>query len=249
MPYIPTNEPIIDPFFGGGGIGFAHAQRGQKLYASDLDQDLVHFYSCVLNDAQAVYDALWRVAPPPITRDRFYQLQEQLKNNVYCGNDKAAAYFSYNRASYSGKGGWSSYAGFPLDQDSKGHFTYRILDSLRSFSVPNMEIKHADWQDALNAQPDIFAYIDPPYYGTENYYVVGNNFDHEKLASHLHDDTRKWALSYGDCTEIRQLYDGYPIVELTWRKAMGGRAGFMKELLVLSKNHELAKSTWQKSII
>lgn len=58
-------------------------------------------------------------------------------------------------------------------------------------------------------------YLDPPYYETEKYY--SDKFmpqDHVRLKEALEKIKGKFLLSYNDCEYIRELYDGYSIVEV-----------------------------------
>lgn len=64
-------------------------------------------------------------------------------------------------------------------------------------------IKHYDREDS-------FFYCDPPYYNSE--YVYDEGFakeNHQRLHNVLVNAKGKWLLSYNDCPEIRELYDGY----------------------------------------
>ncbi len=64
-------------------------------------------------------------------------------------------------------------------------------------------IKHYDRENA-------FFYCDPPYYSSEYVYQCGFTWDdHLRLKNTLANAKGKWLVSYNDCAEIRELYDGY----------------------------------------
>ena len=65
-----------------------------------------------------------------------------------------------------------------------------------------MLIKHYDRENS-------FFYCDPPYFTSE--YMYDCDFvwdDHVRLFQTLHDIKGKFLVSYNDCKEIRELYDG-----------------------------------------
>ena len=84
-----------------------------------------------------------------------------------------------------------------IDQLSK-RLEYTVIEN-RDFEVL---IKHYDRENS-------FFYCDPPYFESEYMYdcdFVWN--DHVRLYQTLHDIKGKFLVSYNDCKEIRELYDG-----------------------------------------
>jgi len=141
----------------------------------------------------------------------------------------AAQYYIVNRTSFSGattSGGWSWKASWARLTDS-------AIKNLLEFQVKNVTVSRADFKDSISAHPDAALYLDPPYslnkekgnegvnretlYGSEGDHHKG--FDHVGLANILK-SREKWVLSYNDCEYIRELYDGYKIVEVDWAYGM-----------------------------
>ena len=92
-------------------------------------------------------------------------------------------------------------------------------DRLRSVVIENYDFQKLI---ELYDRPGSFFYCDPPYYGTEDCYV--SNFGretHERLRECLGKVKGKWLLSYNECDEIRQLYDGYNIQTAERHNNMG----------------------------
>ena len=70
-------------------------------------------------------------------------------------------------------------------------------------------IKHYDRENT-------FFYCDPPYYSSEYVYQCGFTWeDHLRLKNTLTNSKGKWLVSYNDCEEIRNLYDGYSFFDFT----------------------------------
>lgn len=141
----------------------------------------------------------------------------------------AMGYYIVNRCSFSGSttsGGWSWKA-------SWARLTETAIENLEVFKEANLTVARADFKDSIAAHPDAALYLDPPYslnkekgndgvnretlYGSEG--DLHKGFDHEGLANILK-SREKWVLSYNDCEYIRELYDGYKIVETEWTYGM-----------------------------
>ena len=83
---------------------------------------------------------------------------------------------------------------------------------------------------------DALFYLDPPYYEAEKYYPDRfNPEDHNRLRKCLEDIKGKFILSYNDCPQIRELYEGYVIltVERNHNLSLGNQ---YKEILI--KNYK-----------
>ncbi|MEK9769952.1 MAG: DNA adenine methylase [Betaproteobacteria bacterium] len=153
----------------------------------------------------------------------------------------AAQYYIVNRTSFSGattSGGWSWKASWARLTDS-------AIKNLLEFQGKKITVSRADFKDSINAHPDAALYLDPPYslnkekgnegvnretlYGTKGDHHKG--FDHVGLANILK-SREKWVLSYSDCEYIRELYDGYEIVEAEWKYGMNNSKE-SSEILIL----------------
>ena len=77
---------------------------------------------------------------------------------------------------------------------------------------------------------------DPPYFSTEDMYEVGFGWDdHVRLRDTLKNIKGKFLLSYNDCDEIRELYNGFSMFDFSRTHSMAQRyeAGKeFKELLI-----------------
>lgn len=109
------------------------------------------------------------------------------------------------RYSYSSSG--KSYACQPFSIRSLIGLVQAVSRRLENAIIENQDfevlIKHYDRLDG-------FIYCDPPYYTSEYVYECGFTWeDHIRLQKTLSETERKWLVSYNDCPEIRELYQGY----------------------------------------
>lgn len=90
-------------------------------------------------------------------------------------------------------------------------------------------------------KPDTFFYLDPPYYGCEDYYGPGifSREDFLKLRDILNGLKGKFILSINDVEEIRALFKDFEIepVDTTYTAAGANRKKPVHELLISNFRH------------
>lgn len=144
---------------------------------------------------------------------------------------RAAMFLKLLRNSYSSSG--KSYASQPFDIRKLFGLIGQLQNRLANVVIENQDfetlIRHYD-------RPDAFFYADPPYFSTEDMYAVGFGWeDHVRLRDTLKTISSRFLLSYNDCAEIRELYDGFSIFDFSRTHSMAQRyeAGKeFKELLI-----------------
>ena len=144
---------------------------------------------------------------------------------------RAAMFMKLLRYSYSSS--CKSYASQPFDIRRLFGLITELKNRMANVVVENQDfetlIKHYD-------RPDAFFYADPPYFSTEDMYAVGFNLDdHVRLRDTLKNIKGKFLLSYNDCPEIRELYNGFSLFDFSRTHSMAQRyeAGKeFKELLI-----------------
>ena len=144
---------------------------------------------------------------------------------------RAAMFMKLLRYSYSSS--CKSYASQPFDIRRLFGLITELKNRMANVVVENQDfetlIKHYD-------RPDSFFNADPPYFSTEDMYAVGFNLDdHVRLKNTLKNIKGKFLLSYNDCPEIRELYNGFSLFDFSRTHSMAQRyeAGKeFKELLI-----------------
>lgn len=144
---------------------------------------------------------------------------------------RAAMYLKLLRYSYASSG--KSFSSQPFDIRKLFHQIQQVEVRMADTVIENQDferlIKHYDCSKA-------FFYLDPPYYSTEDMYPGGfGTEDHKRLRDLLCSIEGKFLLSYNDCPEIRELYEGYKIFDFSRPHSMAQRyeAGKeFKELLI-----------------
>jgi DNA adenine methylase len=248
LPHIPEDvERLCSPFFGGGSLELAIADRGTEVRGYDKMKQLVWFWQALCADNNKLADEVNSLREQYTTRSdetvtgcakkSFHQYREDLKTESFMFSyERAAKYYAINRASFSGatfSGGWSELASYV-------RFTDSSVQRLRDFEAKNFRVDYADFEDAIGYHSKAFLYLDPPYMlkGSQNslYGVDGNlhdSFDHERLHSLL---TKRagWVMSYNDCDEIRDMYCEQEIVDTAWSYGMN-KSKESSEIIIIGK--------------
>ena len=204
--------------FGGAGWVLFHKEPSPFEVYNDFNSNLVTLFRVVREQPEKLLRQLDFCLN---SREEFEQIKVLFDRKVKMPDVvRAANFFRLIRMSYGSK--CVSFSAQPCDLE-RGFPAIRLAHSrLRDVIIENRDfeeiIRHYD-------RPDTLFYCDPPYYGTEDYYLdVGFTVaDHLRLRDALMGIQGRFLLSYNDCPEIRELYDGYQIVELTRQNNMAQR--------------------------
>lgn len=244
--FIGAPDILVSPFFGGGSIELTLAERGTKVRAYDADAFLINFWDQLLTKGfysffSHIADEDYQFGAFPWCNEYFNEFEyykELLFDSPYCDREDAAAlFFLINRASFSGlgkNGGFSREAADRVNVKSLG--ALRDMDPYQRIQQ-NIYVEWQPWQQSINNYTTGLIYADPPYVGKERLYGL-KSFDHEGLAERLH-KRNNWVLSYGDCPQVRELYAGYPMYEISANYC--GHLGANKlghELIITSKDRQ-----------
>lgn len=219
-------------------IGFCHLNSREDFISARRFFENERFDDSFLPEELRLTEVLF---PPPEAKDL-----KEIRTRITEDYDvrRAAMFLKLLRYSYSSSG--KSYASQPFDIRKLFTLIFELQDRMANVVVENQDfetlIRHYDRLDA-------FFYADPPYFSTEDMYAVGFGWDdHVRLRDTLKDINGKFLLSYNDCPEIRELYDGYSLFDFSRTHSMAQRyeAGKeFKELLI--GNYDLYERQKAKS--
>lgn len=145
---------------------------------------------------------LTKIILPELKTNEVIELYSKLKNDYDLR--RAVMFLKLLRYSYSSGG--KSFACQPFSVASLFSLIEQVSKRLENTVIENQDfevlIKHYDRENA-------FFYCDPPYYSSEYVYQCGFTWeDHLRLRNLLKKTQGKWLVSYNDCKEIREIYDG-----------------------------------------
>lgn len=223
-PLIPEFSEFREPFIGGASMFiFLKQQFPDRYYwINDLNNDLYHLWDSLKNDTESLIKEIQNIKD--ITSDGKSLFKKLISETPSYGLEKAIRFFVLNRISFSGtvdSGGYSQSA-------FNGRFTQSSIDRLKSTAtlLIDTKITNFDYESVINHDGDnVFLFLDPPYlsatksklYGKKG--VLHTNFDHNRFANIMQNNSHKWMITYDDCPEIRKLFSFANIVN--WQMQYG----------------------------
>ena len=240
LPLVPEGvDEMCSPFFGGGSLELACANKGIVVHGYDLFMPVVYFWQAMLKDPEFLAETV-KVYHPFDSKERFKYFQDTLSKACDEGEQfsfrLAAIFFILNRCSFSGatlSGGMSAEA-------AEKRFTLSSIERVRGFAVKNFRVQIADFKDSIPRHPEAFLYCDPPYLlKKERANLYGDRGDAHRGFDHagLHQLLTKrsnWMLSYNNCPEVLELYKDYDIRYPDWRYGMS-KDKDSKEVLIIAR--------------
>ncbi len=196
----------IEVFGGAGWVLFASDKHAPMEVFNDANGELINLYRIVKYHPEALQKELeWLL----MSREQFF---DELNRNTRGMTDiqRAARFFCLIKESF---GTARRTFGVSSRDISKA------VDYLKEVSgrLNKVVIENHDFEQLIKTydRPEALFYLDPPYYEAEKYYPDRfNPEDHNRLRECLGSIKGKFILSYNDCQQIRDLYEGYTIVEV-----------------------------------
>lgn len=262
-------ERFVDVFGGSGSVLLGKPQIDNFEVYNDFDRNLVNLFHCMKERTMATirelgfcnlnsredFNAtrsffnynksftddylkeelkLTEILFPPLEAQELQEVRTKITMDYDVR--RAAMFLKLLRYSYSS--GCKSFASQPFDIRRLFELIMQLESRMANVVVENQDfetlIKHYD-------RTDTFFYLDPPYFSTESMYAVGFNWDdHVRLKDTLSKIKGKFLLSYNDCSEIRDLYQGFNMFDFSRTHSMAQRYDAGKEFKeLLIANYDL----------
>lgn len=211
---MPSHIQYVEVF--GGAASVLYQKEKSKLeIINDINGDLINLHRIISTRPISLKNELNNML---LSREIF----NNIKNKVWepRNNIQKAAWFYYlitNSFSSNCKNFAMCKLG-PRDQIKTRNlykdfsiYAQRLKGVIIENSTYEKLIKNYDSKETL-------FYLDPPYLGTEKYYIMYKEFnlaEHKKLANILRQLKGKFILSYNDCMPIKELYKGFNFKEIS----------------------------------
>ena len=254
---------LIDVFGGSGSVLLGNPNPPAFEVYNDFDRNLVNLFHCMKERTMATireigfcnlnsredFNAirsffaceeytdeylseelrLTELTFPPLEAKELQELRTRITNDYDVR--RAAMFLKLLRYSYSS--GCKSFASQPFDIRR----LFGLMKALES-RMANVIVENQDFETLIlhYDRPNSFFYADPPYFSSEDMYALDFGWDdHLRLRDTLARIKGRFLLSYNDCAEIRELYDGFSVMDFSRIHSMAQRyeAGKeYKELLI-----------------
>lgn len=214
---IPTHRHYIEPFTGAGWV-FFRKRPSQFETLNDINGDLIAFYRVLQHHLEEFYRQFkWLLA----SREFFTDFKAQTAAGGLTDIQRAARFYYLQRQSFGGKVTGRSFGAGPFQAPRIN--LLRIEEELSSIHLrlAGAVIENLDWRDCLRRYdtPDTFHYLDPPYWGSEDYYGkdIFSRQDYAEMAELLATLKGKWLLSLNDTQGVREIFKDFRIEDTSTR--------------------------------
>lgn len=202
-----TYKRYIEVFGGAAWLLFAQEKHAELEVYNDVNGNLVNLFRCVKYHPEALQKELEWVLN---SREQFFDAREQMNIRGLTDIQRATRFYIMIQESFGAD--CRSFGVRSKDMRKKLETFPKVAERLSKVVIENQDfekiIKTYDRKEAL-------FYLDPPYYDAEKYYPDRfNPEDHERLRNVLSTIKGKFIVSYNDLSAIRDLYNGYKIVDV-----------------------------------
>ena len=230
---LPAVKRIVSPFFGGGSVEIAIAQKlGIQVIGCDINVDLSNYWYYQINHPDKLYNALQKLKPNKAEYNRVKAICKNFRENkVRLSDLERAVYFFFNHNLSYGP----SYIGWASSVYLNEVKYQKMLEKVRDFKAP-IEVTNDSFEKLFEKYPNDFFYCDPPYflkkddptskmfagiYPERNKPIHHNTFNHERLRDLLLQHKGGFIVSYNDCSKSRAYYKNFELQYPSWQYTMG----------------------------
>jgi len=214
IPKIPPHTCYCEVFAGAAWLLFKK-EESQIEIINDINTDLVTLYRVVKHHLEEFIRYLKWIL---VARDEFERFKKENPETL-TDIQRSVRFYYLLKTGYSSR---IDNPSFSISTVRRSNFNLlRVEEELSAahLRLARVYIENMHYEDFIHRfdKPHTFFYIDPPYYGKENYYGDGifSRDDFVKLKDILKRLKGKFIMSINDTKEIRSLYKDFHIEKVT----------------------------------
>lgn len=225
------HELYCEPFVGMGGVFFRRDRRPKAEAINDKSRDVATFFRILQRHYQAFLDMLkWQLT----SRAEFERLMATDPDTL-TDLERAARFLYLQRLSFGGKVADRSF-GISTTGPAKFDLTKLVpLLEAAHERLAGVVVDSLGWQDFIRRwdRPHTLFFIDPPYYGVEDYYgpLFGRD-EFEVLSEALRTVEGRFIMTLNDHPEVRRIFGWASIEPVTLTYSCSGKATVGKEVII-----------------
>ena len=230
LPMLKVNKisMLVEPFAGTGIVSLNAKKKNPnlKIWLNDKSKQMFALLKTLQTNPSLIIDNISRIKPDStVWEDYRFNLNKEKDVEqlgwmfyyvmIYSFNQLGITYYPYNHCK----------------DESKVKKIQQVHDLLKEDVV----ITNFDYKKVIAKKikgEKVAYYLDPPYFGAKTFYYYAKFTEHDTLHEKLSEVESPWVLSYGDCLEIREIYNNYKIKRVKVSHPMGGNHRYFKELLI-----------------
>lgn len=229
---IPHNI-YCEPFVGMGGIFFRRTQKPKCEAINDINNELVNMFRMVERFPDYLADMLKFKICSRAEFKRMLDTPPLLLTEL----ERAVRYLYIQKNAFGGK---VRSQAFGVDLSRVRFSSKRVIPQIQALHerLAGVYIECLPYQEFIKRydRVDTLFYLDPPYWGSESFY--GKDFfsrtDFTELAKLLKVIKGKFIMSINDVPEIRAIFKGFYIKEVSTRYTTGIQPGKQAAELLIS---------------
>lgn len=224
IPLFPEHHCYVEVFSGAAWVLFKKPESEVEVL-NDINIDLVTLYRVVRHHLEEFVKHLKWLLVARDEFDNFIKAEPDTLTDI----QRAVRFYYTVRTGY---GSRVNNPTFSIGPARPSNFNLlRIEEDLSQAHIrlARVYIENRPYQNVIERfdRPDTFFYLDPPYFGCEDYYGKGifAREDFVVLADMLARLKGKFMLSINDTPEIREIFGGFALRELELTYSVGVREG------------------------
>jgi DNA adenine methylase len=227
------HDTYIGPFVGMGGVFLRRAWRPKCEVANDLNGEITNLFRIL----QRHYPQFMEVMRFQISSRAEFERLRRCDPSTLTDLERAARFLFLQRLAFGGKVGGT----FGVSPSHAPRFSLTklepILDAAHS-RLDGVVFENLPWLDVVQRYdgPKSLFYLDPPYWGGEADYGkdMFARSDFEAMATALRSIKGAFVMSINDVPEIRQIFSGFEIEEVSLTYTVAKGDGCEAKELILS---------------
>lgn len=246
LPYVPEEYgTYVEPFVGGAAMLLSLLPK--RGIINDSNPELINVYRVVRDSPSELIDAL-RVHQSRNTKEYYYEIRSLDRDADYAKKaspvNRAARILYLNKVCFNGlfrvnsKGQINiAYGGY----ENPNITNEEEILALSRYLQGDIDIRQGDYAAVLDGiSSDSFVYLDPPYMPISrssaftSYTKGGFGYDEQVRLRNKCKDMRLRSIPFvesnSDCDGIRELYEGFTIVNITAKRSVGAKSSSRKNV-------------------
>ena len=224
------HDRYVEPFVGMGGVFFRRRHRPKLEVINDINRDVVNLFRLLQRHYQQLLDVLkWQT----YSRAEFDRLKAA-EPDTLTDLERAARFLYMQVTSFGGMG-----SQFGIDYARPRWNLTRLVPMLEEVHerLAGVLIERMPYQDCIahyDSRPGTLFYCDPPYWGCVDDYGkdIFSEADFEHLRALLDGIQGRFILSLNDTPEVRSIFAGFEMEEVTLNYRLSGKVTPAKELII-----------------
>ena len=214
-----AHQTYVEPFVGMGGIFFRRPQKPKCEVINDISGDVVTLFRIL----QRHYPQFLEVLKFQLTSRSEFERLAKTDPETLTDLERAARFLYLQRTAFGGKVDGRTFGvslrGARFDLSKVVPLLEDVHERLSGVIIERLP--YADCIKRYDRAETLF-YLDPPYWACEDYYgkAVFAAEDFQKLADGLKAIKGRFLLSINDTPEIREIFAGFDVEEVSLNYTM-----------------------------